>query len=545
MDAKPIEVNQLIYSRVEAKYSPKGKTGFQTVYQHGLSPDVIDSIEERIRCFDTSAYNAKRIQFFPLDNKKFFISHTIPIKTHTEIIDRSGRPGAFLSHCIVLNVDEFEQFLQNDPFLLIDNFTFVKNADEMLRQICDKDSLLRQRTLSFPEAPQQKYRHPISNAISIALYFMTSAEHAPVFVCIDDPHNTEMIRLLFRILPIDLRVQIPFDTFINRCSIEPTWYKLVCANRDSLIDYPNYIDAESLFNKRYDTYEMTSIYQGWLSYINQPEELKQKQMRYFLLQMESIQHMDTELRLMGKLNLSYLSRSSLDDIASIRHKFIERALWQRLTEIFNSKLTNLIIHYVLKNASRAQLITISVAPSTTEIDVEKALSKCVDDNYSVLHQDDWDQIKTFARAETNHYLLFLSATFGDKLDKRAHDESLNGLEKEQFQRLLKTRFRNPITPASFVQKTYLSLLLRKSRIDSMTDEEIISLIARLVKVGSTDPLVKFITRIEQFDLESIIKLDKVLRRQKNLPAKVSQAIDDCKLRLQIKPPRRRFWIFNQ
>jgi len=60
---------EMVFTRVEEKYSPKKTSGFQTVYRSKeLDISTVELIEERVSCFKPSSPERIRRQFFSLPN---------------------------------------------------------------------------------------------------------------------------------------------------------------------------------------------------------------------------------------------------------------------------------------------------------------------------------------------------------------------------------------------------------------------------------------------------------------------------------------------
>ena len=85
---KTLKAAQLIYTRVEAAYSPQRRDGFQTVYRSAtLSPSDIGAIEQRIQCFQPPTSAVVRRQYFTLCTGAVVLTQTRQIETHPDIID--------------------------------------------------------------------------------------------------------------------------------------------------------------------------------------------------------------------------------------------------------------------------------------------------------------------------------------------------------------------------------------------------------------------------------------------------------------------------
>ena len=383
MNTKSIAVDQLIYTRVEEEYSREGQAGFQTFYHSGLPQPIVSAVEQRVRRFDVSHKNARRFQFFTLGNK-VILSHSVPIESHPQIIDKSHRPGAFLAHCLIYNIHDFKLCFQNDPFIVLDTYPFLKDAVEMVEQFENPGSTMRQKKMPLFDIVNDGFGKPAFAAIPIALHLLTSDAQCPLFIRLKPQSVLNFLKFLFRLLPADRRLEFSFDSCVDRYPIKPEWY-IICESAETLDSGFKYIDARHIRNKKYNPHEMESLSASWLSYVYNSGRLQNQNRVNFLQMLEVIQTIETDARTTGRFDL--------------------------------------------------------------------------------------DEI-----------------------------------------------------------------------IELMTDSEVIELITYLVQVDAKQHLTQIISRIKRFDLKLIKHLEKILRRQKDIPSIVNQTINDTKSRLQAQTPNHRFWF---
>lgn len=128
-----LTIQHLIFSRVEAEYSPNQRSGYQIVFQSpGLEGDG-PSIEKRIQCFQYNGEEIERFQYFHTDSGRVVVARTVPIlDPDPNIIDRNRRPGAFITHCCVLTKEEFSR-VGNDPFaFFLNRHLFTDDVETMV-----------------------------------------------------------------------------------------------------------------------------------------------------------------------------------------------------------------------------------------------------------------------------------------------------------------------------------------------------------------------------------------------------------------------------
>jgi len=137
------EAYEVFYSRVEAPYSPRQRSGYQVVY-HSPALDLVSvrEIEDHVRCFEATQVG-RRLQYFHLSSGSVGLAVSQQIEpVNPQITDRAGRPGPFIAHCLVVEPQAFEMMGHN-PFMLFDlDDVFVSDVEEMIeirktaRSIC-------------------------------------------------------------------------------------------------------------------------------------------------------------------------------------------------------------------------------------------------------------------------------------------------------------------------------------------------------------------------------------------------------------------------
>lgn len=237
-----IVIDELFYSRVEAHYSPQGRSGYQVVYKtSGLSTQDEREIESRIRCFEAEAVSA-RYQYFALSGGRAVIVISQEITdVDTTITDRTGRRGAFIAHAMVLNNEDFGQ-LQYNPFFLLESSHFVLDPHSMVEMVSTKP----------PPRPLDVFvstEPPSLGNFSLDIGDWSKDEFNKLWFHADDAQNMvrrkqslllissdettifETLRLLFSFLPMSQRSFCTFNTYVDGCVPMPGVYWSVGATR--------------------------------------------------------------------------------------------------------------------------------------------------------------------------------------------------------------------------------------------------------------------------------------------------------------------------
>lgn len=131
---------QAVYTRLEGAYSPTRQSGYQLAFMpRGLRPHVRRTLEELLPGFRPRVPEEVRIQFAPLDDDWFMVSHTSVPEIDAEsngIADRSGQ--AALAHAILIEREQMRS-IDFNPFRVIDAVPWVTNFRALIDQFRDLD----------------------------------------------------------------------------------------------------------------------------------------------------------------------------------------------------------------------------------------------------------------------------------------------------------------------------------------------------------------------------------------------------------------------
>jgi hypothetical protein len=126
-----LTLQQIIFTRVEAAYSPKRDSGYQIVYRSdGVSAPDADETQRLIEAFyvGTSPSQPSRMQYVVLKSGTAMIVRTSVVETDKELMDKDGR-RVFLAHAFLLDKFSFDQ-LESNPFQVIDHARFMTTSGE-------------------------------------------------------------------------------------------------------------------------------------------------------------------------------------------------------------------------------------------------------------------------------------------------------------------------------------------------------------------------------------------------------------------------------
>ncbi len=229
-----LRVGQLIYTRVEAAYSPQRKSGFQTVcHSTSLPPSAVQAIEQRVQCFQQQA-DIVRWQFFRLDSGAFVLTHTCLLtRPDTTIIDATGRSGAFLVHGLVLTPEQFTA-IDDNPFAILTAYPFQRDPQSMLEHIAQtaEDGHHTQvKPQPVPAVVDGNVSTTVHNLVALARQARDVTRKGQSLLLVGSAEAiTDALRTAFALMPRQQRSACSFDTCIDRCTSRPGLYWMVGAS---------------------------------------------------------------------------------------------------------------------------------------------------------------------------------------------------------------------------------------------------------------------------------------------------------------------------
>jgi hypothetical protein len=223
-----VRCEQVIYTRVEGAYSPHMRSGFQTVYKsESLHPSIVSVIERHVQCFMPHHPDIIRHQFFSLGSGEVVLTNSVLIPTHSEIVDRNMRMGAFIAHCLVLSQSEFKKAEYN-PFGILDSYDFLDNAEEMVRVLGQATGVAPIVTIEVqqPSGPLLTWKEEETHKLlSLALQAKRlNRKRQSVLLVGEENEVAGVLRTIFHLTPMRERLLCTFDTYIDHCSTQQNQY---------------------------------------------------------------------------------------------------------------------------------------------------------------------------------------------------------------------------------------------------------------------------------------------------------------------------------
>lgn len=234
-----LHVEQMIYTRVEADYSVRLKSGFQVVYRgERLAQADVDQVEQRVQCFQAFQPGVVRRQFFVLPSGLAVVTRSVTIESDPVITDRDRRRGAFIAHCLLVSKDDLAK-LDYNPLPLFDACNWVNDPRDMVARFGKATGIAPVLALDVATKSRRIVSDwSLTEARKLVALALASADLAAagrsVLLVGQPPAIAEALEVAFALMPRAPRLTCSFDTAIEGCSARPGQYWAVgAASRQS------------------------------------------------------------------------------------------------------------------------------------------------------------------------------------------------------------------------------------------------------------------------------------------------------------------------
>lgn len=520
-----LQVMHLIFTRVEADYSPSRRSGFQTVYKsQSISDLLVKEIEQRIQCFN-SVDGRGRLQYFLLD-KFAVVSKTVPIASHPIIIDRSGRGGVFLVHCLVARIQSLE-YLGNNPFAILDSYEPFSDVNLLIK-------VLNQESKIYDEITIQPRLDPKTDLLSfddiLKLVMLVQPNNqvnkSNVLFCGSGIGIEEVLRTLHSLLTPKQRLNCTFDTCLDRCNLpHGIVYWASGYSRNPGSSFAATVDVERHQITLASETSKQDLYTIWL---------KESAGKHPLLQVISYAD-DAYVLATAFENQQPLSR--LDVNTGLACEF-----FQTHKQLLTSKLEKSIEFWLPTSlAKNLAAFMISSFPEDEGELLNTALSAAAAEKAPADRLSEWvlawlvseefelpisvyKKIQNLAKNGNFPRLLFHIATTSPKVDTKARNEAIELMNNESYNEELRY-FMKPIEPEHFVHKRYITTLLEWGDLNQMSGKQTANFLKRIVDERLESYLDQVISLVKLLAREDISQIEKIIRKNKQIPLAFKRAVE--------------------
>jgi len=540
-----IQPSQLIYTRVETAYSPKGAGGFQTYYASpSMSGQTIRFIEDRVNNFDTRDPNIHRIQFFRLENGDAVITHTQAVDTDIKILDSAGRSGIFIAHCLIFPKADFQK-IYNDPFWVLDqSVKFVDNAQTMIQEY--DFSVAKEQPILIPIPSSQTglpsgFGEWTENLCELAqlgeyLHLLMAkpvTENDKILLYGTQDTILDCLRTLFFLTPPPKRLACSFDTHIPKSNFPAESFSII-GSPDRKGSAGVVVNTEThQVNFSRSTPVNTNLYLRWLQ--NKPNLDVNAGLKVVTFQEWGFAFSNHSAPNMSRL----LNESSLE-FFSQNIEVVKTNLLIALRKVFSAEFaqifTQFLVNFVLQQEKYVNDIMTFAATGALDAKICSEIARrwLVDlspDILAKLKNNILTDLLKLATSANDNVLEFWTLELkGDHkqakivLEKMIDDEYSASLELAKLHTL---PARNQVVPlVNFMNSQHANIFLNQleKHLMDLSDEDFYEVIEALLDQQQCHLLESFSPRVVKLTNKYLTKLESKLKRVRPIPTEFLTAI---------------------
>lgn len=217
-----IQAAQMVYTHVEARQSPCGRPGFQTLLATAppIDREELREIETRLMYRSREGAPATKL-FFPTSRGHIVVGKVVTLAER----DAAGRSGRYLAHCLVFAPQEF-QLQGANPFPVLDSFPFFRSVEEAIQagelergyigpalfELSDESEGPASGDTNWPREELLKLAH-------LGLRARWLQEQRTIVALVGSDEEIENgLRLLLAVLPPQRVADCSFDTYFDGCN---------------------------------------------------------------------------------------------------------------------------------------------------------------------------------------------------------------------------------------------------------------------------------------------------------------------------------------
>jgi hypothetical protein len=223
-----IQVQHVIFTRVERAYSPRNSSGYQVVYHSRELGKEVEQIEKRLQCFETGKGKSERHQFFWTEKGQAVLAKSVSLlQSNPEVIDRSQR-DAFLAHALVVSKEAFAR-VWNDPFAVFEAAEeaglFAVDDEQLVGYLREKAPVERltaprRKRVDVASLLEGWQSEELLKLFRLGLQASALSKQGQSLLLFAEEEEEEiylLLSLMLMLIPPDYRGACTFDTYVDGC----------------------------------------------------------------------------------------------------------------------------------------------------------------------------------------------------------------------------------------------------------------------------------------------------------------------------------------
>jgi hypothetical protein len=522
-----IPAAQVIYTRVEPSYSPENKGGWGIVYKsEGLSQNLLQVIEKRVQCFKADEQNPHRHQFFLVSKEKLVIAKSSRIESDKKIIDKAGRPGAFIAHCLVLRHSDFNK-IHNNPFLIFENFDFISAPQIMVERLGKATGIAPIIEISITN--KQRYRnilwsgHEALRLIELGFQSKEILGNAQSVRFIGNSQdNWKTLKVLFALLPTKNRFFCSFDTNSDGCKEEPGIYWALGAISKPRLAYWAVVNSSkrsvSKLDKRID---YKKPYKKWLKHTCLNNDLNKA-----VKLSNSMQIISQAYENKASYKNENVTDKACVEFLRLNKKEVSERLINCIENLIGKERASEVAQYLCSTGpiNCRNLLNIAASGTISNQALSYIILDWINKTNPKLNRRDFKALKALAKRSENMELLHYAATAGESVHGRARDTALKRMNSKQYKNSLRFLL-NPVSPVDFIIPKYIEILFDEIQNSSqMTNDEFLKFVEKLVEINKGNRLNSLSLYIKNLSNKELTKIENIINNKNNIHTRFLQEV---------------------
>ena len=527
-----MEAWQHIYSNVEAKQSPQGRGGFQTLFytQDTLTEAELDELEARMLYFFDDTEPVKHV-FFTLSTGKRAVSQIVPL----DETDQYGRKGRYIAHSLLFSANLFSTLNEN-PFPILQQAPFITNVQDALEQgdfesgNIDKLSINIQyrigRTADIA-ASWEKAQYKRLMLIGLRGTQMARDRRAAAFF--GPPEAIEAaLEAAFLGVPTLMRPSCSFDTYFHRCNLVATHYWAVgFPDRTSNPTFDHVDAAEKRVLTMADDAAQTA-YERWALHMVDVGNLKGIAMLR-----------DTAYPLClwldsGATENAYLNGLDTDIVKPVfqaSEPYIRKLLRQKIGQHIPTVLVEVVMSHIYDAVDHLKHFRYLQAGFTPDKLVDLLFQSYTVQRLRQPSRTELGALDTVLKDTTTHLMHAVHAAWGSR--RKTMRKVLHDLNEAQYRQFVSLALDYELTdarnlPVSHRGDIFLDAYLGSAAAQSLP---VLGVVEALIETDQPETLSRLTDLVSNQSPNTLRKLAKITRKAKNIPANFQKAIADTLAKL--------------
>lgn len=523
-----VKADQLLYSRVEADYSPKRSPGYQVVYRgQALKEDLIEAILPLIQSFPIP-FNIKaltqeewpiRYQYFRILGRDV-ITHTVIVKDQ-HIVDSTRE--AFLVHALIFNQNDFSA-IGGNPWTVIKQVEFVSSPQVMVDRFGKRFDQLSKVSISpfHLDCPKGWSAGETEKIVQIIPSKNDRLKY-PIEIASKENLIEDVLHLAALLAPPESRPLLTFNTYIGKNSpSSDSIYWAVGTNQRSTTS-PAYIDSDNKI-VRINTSPKVSgnlYYRTWVSAV-----LANHDVDTLISIIDSGQTIATAFLNEQPIARQIPPKSLGLEIFFITHRADIVKRWeQAISSVLDLSLTQTIVSYIELNFAseslmslyrdqhldRVKMLSIAATSTVTPPLVSIIIIAWLLSLKRNPSNNELKQIKKFAESHNSYGLMHLAAIWNDRVDTKLRDNALNNITLEEFTTNLSFLMK-PCDPEHYVHQKFIDLLLQQNTLKDMNSNQLVGFLTRLIELRLGRHLEGFASQVNVLNSDELVKVEKFIKK---------------------------------